>query len=140
MKAFNDTSTHLWGYLEMRVTLREGRDTMMVDSKFLVVPCKSVYNCILDRSFTVTLNVVESLIYLKLNYHNVHEDSVSISADLFGKKTTYKDFQQDQKEDKGKAIKINVTSLVRQLRDMGIKPQTCIENYFVQTFVGENYK
>lgn len=72
------------------VTLREGWDTETIDSLFLVVPCNNVYNGIISRPFTVTLDAMESLVHLKLNYRNVHDETVMISTNLFGVKRIYK--------------------------------------------------
>lgn len=62
------------------VPLGEGRDTKKIYSKILVVPCKSIYNYILGKSFASTLDTVTFLVRLKLEYHNVHDDLVTISV------------------------------------------------------------
>lgn len=62
------------------VTLGEGRDTETINSQLLVVPFRSVYNYILGRAFTTTLDTIISLVNLKLKYHNVHDESITISV------------------------------------------------------------
>lgn len=55
---------------------------MTIDMKFLVVPCKSVYNRILERPFAAILDVVASHVYFKIKYHNVHNEPMNICVDL----------------------------------------------------------
>lgn len=66
----------------------------------MVVPRKSVYNCILDTVFVATLDALASPIHIKLKYNNVHDDSVIICADLYGERRIHKTLQHDQKKDK----------------------------------------
>lgn len=68
----------------MMVTLGEGKNTMTIEFQFLVILCKSVYNCILflGRPFTEILDTVSCSAHLKLKYHNVHEDLVTICIDM----------------------------------------------------------
>lgn len=56
----------------------------MVNLKFLVVSFISLFNCILGRSITITLDVVDSPIHLKLKYHNVNDEPVTMCAKLYG--------------------------------------------------------
>lgn len=56
---------------------------MTVDLQLLVIPCKNVYKYILGSPFTIMMDVVASLKHLKLKYHNIHEESVMMCADLF---------------------------------------------------------
>lgn len=80
IQVFNDIITCAWGYIELMVLLEEGRDTTKIYSKILVVPCKRIYNCILGKSFASTLDTVTFLVRLKLKYHNVHDDLVTINV------------------------------------------------------------
>lgn len=68
-----------------------------------------------------TLDVVEYLFHLKLKYHSIHYEPITINVNLFEVKRIYKALQQDQKEDKSNSKKINVVSLVRKLKEMEIK-------------------
>lgn len=77
-----------------------------MNSQFLVIHCKSVYNYILGRPFAVALDVVASLVHLKLFFHNLHGEPITINLNLKGAKRIYQVLQQDQKEIK--AMEINV--------------------------------
>lgn len=81
-----------------------------------------MYNYILAMHFASTLDVVASPIQLKLKYHNVHDKSVIININILGEKWIYKALQQHQKEGEAKAMEINVSSLIKQLKDMAIQP------------------
>lgn len=52
-------------------------DTRMVNLQILVVFCKSIYHCIIGRSFAETLDVVASPIHLKMKYHNIYDEPVT---------------------------------------------------------------
>ena len=73
------------------VSIGEGNDGRSVNSQFLVVPCRSVYNFIMRRPFTSTLDTVPSLVYLKIKYHNIQGESDIINADLEGEKRIYQE-------------------------------------------------
>lgn len=45
--AFNGTTTLPWGYVELSVSVGDKKDVPEVNLEFLVIPCRSVYNCIL---------------------------------------------------------------------------------------------
>lgn len=63
-------------------TLGEGRFVMIVDIKFLVVPYKNIYNCILGRTFLVNLYTTASPIHLNTKYHKVMYGPITIHDDL----------------------------------------------------------
>lgn len=65
-----------------------------MDSKFLVVPCKSIYKCILNRPFVLALDVLGSPIHLKFKFHNIHVKSITINSKLEGAKKIYQALQQ----------------------------------------------
>lgn len=90
-----------------------------MDSKFLVVPWKSIYNLILKRPSTVELDIVASSVRLKLKLYNLHGEPVTINDDLEGAKRIYQELRQDQ--GKYKAIENNMSSLAGQLRSMNIR-------------------
>lgn len=73
--------------------------------------CKSIYNCIFDKPFTLTLDVVALLVHLKLKFHNLHDEPLTINADLGWAKSIYQELQQDREE--WKYIEINVSSLTK---------------------------
>lgn len=86
--------------------------TWVIDPQFLLVPFRSIYNYILGRPFIATLDIVASLIHVKLKYQNFHNDLVTISVDLLGAKRIYKVLQHDQKEGEDKVMEINMAYLV----------------------------
>lgn len=55
-------------YIEMMVTFGYEGDTKIIYLKFLVVSRKSVYNCILGRPFDAMLDIMASLVQLKMKY------------------------------------------------------------------------
>lgn len=63
---------------------------------------------------------MDSSLHLKIKYHNVYDETITISADLFEAKKNYNTMQQDQKEGDGKAMKTNVASMIKKLKDMAI--------------------
>lgn len=62
-----------------------------------------------------------SPIHLTFKYHNIYDDPMMISTNLYRAKTIYKALQQVYKKGEGKAIEIKVASLIRKLRDMAIR-------------------
>lgn len=80
--AFNYSTTHPGRVVELSVSIKEGNDEKIVTVYFLVIPSRSVYNCILRRYFLVTLVVVASIIHLKMKYHNKFGESNFILTDL----------------------------------------------------------
>lgn len=74
MQAFNRETTHPWGYVELTVLEGDMKAIWEINSQFLVVPCISVYNCILRRPSAAMLDVVAFPIHLKLQYHNLEEE------------------------------------------------------------------
>lgn len=81
-----------------------------------------LYKCILSWPFAVTLDALASPVHLKLKYHNVHDEVVTISVDLSIAKRIYKAFEHDLKEGEDSVIKINVASLIGKLKDMDVQP------------------
>lgn len=72
------------------VTLGEGRNTRTVDSQFMVVSCRSTYKCIVGIPLATTLDMVVSLVYLIMKYHNVYDESIVINVVLSMEKRIYK--------------------------------------------------
>lgn len=60
----------------------EERDLRSIYTQFLVIPCKSIYNFIMGRTFTVVLDFVASLVHLKLKYYNLHEEPTDLHVNL----------------------------------------------------------
>lgn len=79
---------------------RRETDVRAVRLQLLVVPCKIVYKCFLGIPFVVALDVVASPVHLYLKFHNLHDERVSINADLEGAKRIYQALQQNKGESK----------------------------------------
>lgn len=120
LQAFNDTLTYPCRYVEMVVTLGEKHNIRTIDAHFLVVPCHNIYNVILDRLFTKTLYAMVSPVHLKMNYHNIHDEPITINADLTGVKRIYQALQQEKKEGKVVDMQINMALLSKLIKYMGI--------------------
>lgn len=81
----------------MDLNLVQGRDNMTINLQFLIIPCKSVYNCILGRPFAEMLDAVASHILLKLKYQNICDGPITICVELSGARRKNKSLQRDQK-------------------------------------------
>lgn len=79
---FNETSTRPWGYVKQEVTFGEGAGEQMVEISFLVVPLVFVYNCILGHPTLAALDIVTSTIHLRVKYHGLMGDMITIQADI----------------------------------------------------------
>lgn len=60
----------------------EGNNVKIADSEFLAIPYKGIYKCIVGRPFMASLDVVGTLIHLKLKFHNIHSEIVTVNVDL----------------------------------------------------------
>lgn len=63
----------------------------------------------MGRSLLTILDNIVSLVHLKLKFHNIHGEPITIDAYIKGTKRIYKALHRDQLE--GVAIEINVASL-----------------------------
>lgn len=84
LQAFNETTTHSWVYVKLMISLGDEKDILTINWKLLVVPFRSIYNCILGRPYTTILDNVASLVDLKLKYHILQGKLVTINVDLEG--------------------------------------------------------
>lgn len=116
LQAFSETTTCPWGYIELMIYAGDGRDIRIVSIRFLVILCRSVYNCILGQPFAAILIVVALSVYLKMKFHNLHGESDTISVNLEGVKRIYQDLQKDREE--GATMEINIASIPGQLNRM----------------------
>lgn len=80
------------------IIVGKGKNVRIVGLQFSVVPCKRVYNFILNRPSGVGLDVVESRVHLKLKFQYLHGEPLIINVHLIIAKRIYKALQQDQKE------------------------------------------
>lgn len=91
------------------------KDVREVNLHFLIVPCKTVYNFILGRIFGAMLDIVASLLHLKLKTH-MQGELVIINAYLEDAKRVYQSLQRYSGD--SVAIEINVASLNGNLRNI----------------------
>lgn len=59
--------------------------------------------------------------HLKLKYHNLHGEAITVNVGLEGAKRIYKALRRDQRD--GKNVEINIVSLSSQLKRMDIYTQ-----------------
>jgi hypothetical protein len=93
LQGFNGAITTPWGLLTLPITFRDPKtdeSEITIRVQFLVVPCKSVYNCILGRTTLAALGAVPSTVHLKMKYHGKNDQVVTIWADLVGAKRCHK--------------------------------------------------
>lgn len=88
------------------MTLGEERGVREIDSQFLVVPCKSVYDCILDMPFAATLYVVAFPFHLKMMFHNIYFEPVTINIDFLNEENLPCSVRNPER----KGVQIHVTS------------------------------
>lgn len=66
----------------------------------------------------MTLNVVASLVHLKMKYHNVHDEPVTICDDLSRAQKIHNTFHRDlDGKSKDNAIEVNMARLNERLRE-----------------------
>lgn len=64
------------------VTLKERGNIRVVNLQFIVVTYLSAYNLIMGRPINVTLDAIDFPIHIKLKYHNVHDEPMTIGVGL----------------------------------------------------------
>lgn len=116
------------------VPVGEGQDAKMIYSQFLVVPYNNVLNWILGRPYAETLDVLASLVHLKLKYHNFHDDLVKINVSL--SKADLRSTTHILEGRWRKTMEIDMATLFRQLRDMDIQPSIGKVNLHVWICIG----
>lgn len=79
----------------------------------MVVPCWSVYNYILGLPFAATLDVMASPDQLKMKYHNIHDEPVTINTDLIWAKRIYQALQHKKKEGEVTFMEINMSLMIK---------------------------
>lgn len=77
---FNDSTTHPCGVADLSLSLKEGEGERKVN--LLLVLYKSAFRDILKISFLVALDVVVSLVHLKVTYHSDTENSFFLVSNL----------------------------------------------------------
>ncbi|XP_058755629.1 uncharacterized protein LOC131628838 [Vicia villosa] len=82
LQGFNGTTTKPWDYVELIVTFGEGEASRQVKTRFLVVDCKTLYNCIIGRPTLAELTVVPSTVHLKMKFYEKRGRVATINADI----------------------------------------------------------
>lgn len=82
LQDFNGIMTHYWGLVELMVTFGKWKHVWTIDLRLFVVPFKIVYNCILGIPFSTNLDIMACLIHLKMKYHNLNDEPMTIYDDL----------------------------------------------------------
>ncbi|XP_058766541.1 uncharacterized protein LOC131640151 [Vicia villosa] len=82
LQGFNGTTTKPWGYVELLVSFGEGEASRQVKTRFLVINCKTLYNCIIGRPTLAELTVVPSTVHLKMKFYTKRGRVVTVNADI----------------------------------------------------------
>ncbi|XP_058761332.1 uncharacterized protein LOC131634722 [Vicia villosa] len=82
LKGFNRTTTKAWGYVELIATFGEGETSRQVKTRFLVIDCKTLYNCIIGRPTLAKLTAVPSTVHLKMKFYTKRGRVATINADI----------------------------------------------------------
>jgi hypothetical protein len=87
LQGFNGSTISPWGLIDLPVAFenKNHKDSKKtIEVQFLIIPCKSVYNCILGRPTLTALGAVFSIVHLKMKYHNAKNEVLTIEADMTG--------------------------------------------------------
>src|SRR3954469_11348628 len=82
LQGFNGTTTKPWGYVELLVSFGEGEASRQVKTPFLVIDCKTLYNCIIGRPTLAELTAVPSTVHLKMKFYTKRGRVVTVNADI----------------------------------------------------------
>ncbi|XP_058776612.1 uncharacterized protein LOC131650929 [Vicia villosa] len=82
LQGFNGTTTKPWGYVKLLVTFGEGEASRQVKTRFLVIDCKTLYNCIIGRPTLAELTAVPSTVHLKMKFYTRRGRVATINADI----------------------------------------------------------
>lgn len=80
--AFNDSVTHTCRAMDLTLSVREGMRKRTITLTFLVIHYKSAFKGILGRSFLDKLDMVVSMVHLKIAYHEEKGVLSTITTDL----------------------------------------------------------
>lgn len=72
------------GYLDLMVTygIDEPGKSRMMKTPFLMLPCKSIYNCITSRPTLGQLGAVASTVHLKMKFYSTEGEVITLDANL----------------------------------------------------------
>ncbi|GAU25750.1 hypothetical protein TSUD_216820 [Trifolium subterraneum] len=82
---FNESVTQPLGIIILPTTFRDGKTSTSrrtIQVKFLVIPCTSVYNCILGTPTLASLGGVPSTVHIKMKYHGARQCRKKIVREL----------------------------------------------------------
>ncbi|XP_058760264.1 uncharacterized protein LOC131633581 [Vicia villosa] len=82
LQGFNGITTKPWGYVELLVSFGEGEASRQVKTRFLVIDCKTLYNCIIGRPTLAELTAVPSTVHLKMKFYTKRGRVVTVNADI----------------------------------------------------------
>ncbi|XP_058754185.1 uncharacterized protein LOC131627358 [Vicia villosa] len=82
LQGFNGATTKPWGYVELIVTFGEGEASRQVKTRFLVIDCKTLYNCIIGRPTLAKLTAVPSTVHLKMKFYTKRGRVATVNADI----------------------------------------------------------
>ncbi|XP_058764162.1 uncharacterized protein LOC131637579 [Vicia villosa] len=82
LQGFNGATTKPWGYVELIVTFGEEEASRQVKTRFLVIDCKTLYNCIFGRPTLAELTAVPSTVHLKMKFYTKRGGVATINADI----------------------------------------------------------
>src|SRR3954469_21838693 len=82
LQGFNGATTKTWGYVELIVTFGEEEASRQVKTRFLVIDCKTLYNCIIGRPTLAELTAVPFTVHLKMKFYTKRGRVATINADI----------------------------------------------------------
>lgn len=85
LATFRDSSTRSYGHVDIPISLVKRINKVIVNVRFFVIPCGSVYIGILGQRFLKLLDVVASPVHLKMKYHEGSGKPVVITIDMCGR-------------------------------------------------------
>lgn len=84
LSEFNGARTTPLGNIELSVIYGERPLAWTVETAFLVLPCRSVYICIICRPTLSQLGAVASTVHLKMKFHSCKKEVITLNADMGG--------------------------------------------------------
>jgi hypothetical protein len=78
--AFNGYSTKPWGYVNFMATFYQGEARRTMRVQFLVIDCKSLYNCIIRRATLAELGTTSSTANIKMTNHGKDDTIATLHA------------------------------------------------------------
>lgn len=76
LSGFNGEKTTPHGYLELKVMYRDEKLSRTAKTQFLVLPCKSLYNCIIWRLTLGRLGADASTVHLQMKFYSTDDEII----------------------------------------------------------------